>query len=281
MRMSSHEEWRDIEIVNGIYSVSNQGRVKNNRTGYILKPVKFTKGYVKVNLKVGGRSQNCLVHRLVAMAFIENPENKAEVNHKNGIHDDNRLENLEWVTGEENKRHAYETGLVPHKDMQRTGYLYNLWHTRKSRTHNWSAEWDDFLVFQQWCLNNGYVEGDYIALIDSAKGYLPNNCYISKTKVHPSKKYECLGELLNYKEIEEKYGLTEGCIKYRMHKGMSLEEAVMTPKGKAKDNSLRIRLSEQQYRHIFEEAQKSNETTSAYIRELIDRDISEKRNGVT
>ena len=53
--VSSHEEWKEIEEIQGVYSVSNQGRVRNNRTGFVLSPVKMPKGYMKVNLKVDGK----------------------------------------------------------------------------------------------------------------------------------------------------------------------------------------------------------------------------------
>ena len=215
----THEEWRDIDITEGRYLVSNLGNVKNAKTGKILRLGKKD-GYLKAGMYVGRKRITKSVHRLVAMAFIDNPENKPEVNHKNGIHDDNRLENLEWVTGEENKRHAYETGLVPHKDKRRTGYLYSLWHTRKSRIHDWSAEWNDFLVFRQWCLDHGYVEGRYVSLIDSTKGYSPDNCIITND-MHKSAKrrklyklYECFGKSMTTQEISKAYGISEQLFAY-------------------------------------------------------------------
>ena len=100
------EIWKKT-TVNPNYSVSNLGRVRNDRNNYILKPVYDDRGYCYAGVRQGSRYR-FFIHRLVAMAFIPNPENKETVNHINGIHDDNRVENLEWSTQHENNQHKYD-----------------------------------------------------------------------------------------------------------------------------------------------------------------------------
>ena len=101
------EIWKPIPGAEG-YEVSNLGNVKNvNKTTYLA--LSSWSGYYKVRL--GSRGGDYLVHRLVAQAFIPNPDNKPQVNHINGNKKDNRVENLEWVTVKENIQHAFKTGL--------------------------------------------------------------------------------------------------------------------------------------------------------------------------
>lgn len=99
------ENWRPIPDTH--YSVSDQGRVRNDNTGTVLKPFRIgskDEQYYAVDL---WPRKNVRVHRLVAEAFIPNPESKCQVNHKDGDHFNNKLSNLEWVTGSENCIHAY------------------------------------------------------------------------------------------------------------------------------------------------------------------------------
>lgn len=106
------ETWKSIPGFDGLYEVSDQGRVLSKRTNLLLKPNIMNHGYVCVHLYSGGKRSRVVktIHQLVALAFIPNPHNCREVNHKNFLRRDNRVENLEWVTRSENVRHAVAAG---------------------------------------------------------------------------------------------------------------------------------------------------------------------------
>ena len=102
----SLEIWKDIEGYEGLYQVSSWGRVKNSRTGRILKGLRDKDGYLLVGLCKKSVSQTHKVHRLVAEAFIPNPQNKPQVNHIDEDKENNHVENLEWSTAKENANHG-------------------------------------------------------------------------------------------------------------------------------------------------------------------------------
>lgn len=106
------EEWRDIEGYDG-YQVSSFGRVKSflHNTPRILKPRIINNEYLVAVLVKSGKEKSFSVHRLVAIAFIPNPDNKPQVNHIDGCKLNACLSNLEWATPSENGKHAFNTGL--------------------------------------------------------------------------------------------------------------------------------------------------------------------------
>jgi len=97
---SNIEEWRSLEKYPG-YMVSSFGRLKSIK-GYICLAKPTGDGYIRPHLKINGKSVSVYLHRLIALAFIQNPENKPQVDHINSIKHDNNIENLQWVTASEN-----------------------------------------------------------------------------------------------------------------------------------------------------------------------------------
>lgn len=98
-------------VIYSNYAVDRMGNVYSLRKNKQLKPKKNWDGYLRIQLWDHGDCKYVSIHRLVAEAFIPNPENKPFINHINGIKNDNRIENLEWCTQRENINHAFKTGL--------------------------------------------------------------------------------------------------------------------------------------------------------------------------
>ena len=113
------EIWKDIVGFEGLYQISDKGNVRSldriiklynggqyKRKGKTLQPLLSKDKYYQIHLLKNGVAKTIKIHRLVATAFIPNPNHFAEVNHKNEIKTDNRVENLEWCTQEYNKRYG-------------------------------------------------------------------------------------------------------------------------------------------------------------------------------
>ena len=118
------EIWKAVLGYENYYEVSNYGNVRSVtkiitslyrcsflRKSKLLKPATNHKGYLEIALSIKGKLKTHTIHSLVAKAFIPNPENKPTVNHKDGIKENNYVDNLEWATKSEQSIHAYEHNL--------------------------------------------------------------------------------------------------------------------------------------------------------------------------
>lgn len=120
MLCDKEEEWRDIKGYEGLYQVSNLGRIKgvariSPQNHFLKERIRKAEtdkdGYKVINLCKNGKVTMLKVHRLVGSAFLDNPSNKPQINHKDGCKCNNCVTNLEWVNGSENVQHAFDTGL--------------------------------------------------------------------------------------------------------------------------------------------------------------------------
>lgn len=109
------ETWKPILGYEDYFEISSSGIVRRLSNNKILKPHKTYKGYLRIALCVNKVSKKYTIHRLVALTFIDNPENKEFVNHIDGNKLNNNVNNLEWSTRNENEIHAFINGLKHHK----------------------------------------------------------------------------------------------------------------------------------------------------------------------
>lgn len=145
------------------YEVSNLGRVKSlerkifytdgrvrHQPDKILSPCHDARGYLMVNM--GGTQK---VHRLVAEAFIPNPERKSQVNHKDGDKENNCVDNLEWATNSENRSHAIENGLYPNSKLPKQIQALN------PKTLEVVKTFESVNQAGQWVLDQGFTKSKY------------------------------------------------------------------------------------------------------------------------
>lgn len=141
------EEWRSVKDFDN-YEVSNLGQVRNKKTGRILKPA-CCGGYLSVGLSRKGKTSSHRVHQLVALSFIDNPENKPQVNHIDKDGTNNKLSNLEWSTSAENNAHKFLTL------KQKTNQNLKVWRV-DIQTGSKLELYNSIYGAAVWCVENGY-----------------------------------------------------------------------------------------------------------------------------
>lgn len=173
----TEEIWKDIPGYEDKYQVSNLGRVLScdrHLTGKkgkkyiipkkILKPA-LCDGYWTVAICKDDKLKTWRIHRLVAMTFIPNPENKPWINHISGVKTDNRIENLEWCTASENQKHAYKLGLSNSKAaIERNSGKFGHLSSRAKEVHQFTLEGEYIKSFK--CLL--YARREYSYAVGAA-----------------------------------------------------------------------------------------------------------------
>jgi hypothetical protein len=181
------EIWKDIPGYEGKYQVSNLGRVKslskklscvrNGKTAFRVTKEKIMKPYIPKNgyarMDLGGRNTN-LVHRLVAKAFIPNPENKPCVNHIDGNPSNNNLHNLEWCTYSENELHSYrKLGKISGKPQLGKRGKLNVTSNEVlmfDLSLNFKRSFESAILATEWLRSNGYPKASQGSVSNGCRG---------------------------------------------------------------------------------------------------------------
>lgn len=155
------EKWEYIKGYTGLYSISNYGLVQSHLTGKILKPGINHKGYLIVQLSNCGEKRNHRVHRLVAEAFIPNIDNLPEVDHIDNDRQNNKVDNLRWVTGSCNTRNrevcraatSKYNGVIYSKDAG--SFIASIWFNGKTKyLGSFKEEVHAAQAFNTFCIEN-------------------------------------------------------------------------------------------------------------------------------
>lgn len=175
------ELWKDIQGYEGLYQVSNTGKIKSLHLGKnrILRSTPNSCGYHKVELYKNKKSKVFYVHRIVAMSFIDNTYGKPQINHIDGNKNNNSVSNLEWVTASENQKHALKNNLhAPSYFKGRKGVL--------------SSNSREVMQFTK----DGLLVNYYYSIVDAANavGCKPN----SITQALTNKNKTCNGYVWKY-----------------------------------------------------------------------------------
>jgi hypothetical protein len=186
--MIKSETFKDCVGYEGLYSVSNFGRVLNQKTNALINQYIDRYGYKYVSLSKGKKEK---VHRLVAKAFISNPENKPTVNHKDEIKENNHVDNLEWFT-------------VSQQNKYSRGIDIKIFHNGEIKTFPSVSDASDVLNLDFETVVNMNLE--YNKLMSMCKNILISNNFSYRSKKIVSSESDCIG--INYKNSKYEFRLT-------------------------------------------------------------------------
>lgn len=247
------EVWKDVIGYEGLYQVSNCGNVRSldrlvKRSGRPMSlkgkllpqhKNKYRSGTLSVVLCRDNKIYNAKIHRLVAEAFIPQPDGMESVRHINGDHNNNNVSNLEWYSCT-----THGSALKNYKKRER---LYGIWQSMKTRCNNPNRkhshryvgrgisvceEWaNNYIAFKSWAESNGYADDLSLDRIDNDGNYEPSNCRWATDKEQANntsrnKFYFYKGEMVSLEKLSEISGLSMTTIYGRLHKGYTAEDAI-------------------------------------------------------
>lgn len=175
------EIWKDVVGYEGLYLISNFGSIKK-ANGKLVSQYLTNSNYLYVWLMKNETYKQCRVHHLVAQAFIPNPENKPQINHKDAIRFNNKVDNLEWVTPKENIQHALKLNTMRGECKKRPNpilaenYKSNVPVAIISNITNLIVNrYENKIIATKKCRNKMFVEPDYyfICMSEKARNNLP------------------------------------------------------------------------------------------------------------
>lgn len=212
LKNSENEIWVSLLRFKPKYQISSIGRLKvikfRHRPTIIKKLSISNDGYIYTLLSINNKRKVERIHRLVAEAFIPNPENKPFINHKNGIKWDNRIENLEWCTHQENINHAVENGLIIKHYGKESGSILN----EKQALEIFNSDKTITKLSKEYKVCEATI-----SMIKTGKswGWVTGKIYIKKE--NRSRRFLNInGQLKTYQDINKEYGISPSLLSRRI-----------------------------------------------------------------